>query len=44
MVDFVEFWKNGEVRFVDVKGMRTPMYTVKKKLVEASYPIQIIEA
>ena len=42
-VDFVEFWKNGEVRFVEVKGMKTPMYVAKKKMVEALYPITIIE-
>ncbi len=41
--DFLEFWKDGTVRFVDVKGMLTPMYRAKKKLVEATYPIQIIE-
>ncbi len=32
--DFVVFWKNGEVTFEDVKGMRTPMYKLKKKQVE----------
>lgn len=42
--DFCEFWKNGDVRFVDVKGFKTPMYKVKQKLVEASYPIKILEA
>lgn len=44
VVDFVEFWSNGDVRFVDVKGLKTPMYKVKKKLVEAEYPITILEA
>lgn len=44
VIDFVEFWKNGEVRFVDVKGVKTPMYKVKKKLVESEFPIHIIEA
>lgn len=43
VVDFVEFWKNGEVLFVDVKGMKTPMYKVKKKLVESEFPITITE-
>jgi hypothetical protein len=42
--DFQEFWASGEVRFVDVKGMRTPMYVLKKKQVEALYPVTIIEA
>jgi hypothetical protein len=43
-VDFVEFWKNGEVRFVDTKGFRTPMYIAKKKIAESLFPITIIEA
>ena len=42
-IDFVEFWKNDEVRFVDTKGFRTPMYIAKKKMVEALYPIKILE-
>lgn len=41
--DFVEFWKEGEVRFTDIKGMKTPMYIAKKKIVEATYPITILE-
>lgn len=43
VVDFLEFWADGDVRFVDVKGLRTPMYKVKKKMIEAEFPIQIIE-
>lgn len=42
-LDFLEFWRNGDIRFVDVKGMKTPMYKLKKKQVETLYPIQIIE-
>lgn len=41
--DFLEFWNNGEVRFVDTKGFRTPMYKAKKKMVEATYPVKILE-
>jgi uncharacterized protein DUF1064 len=41
--DFAEFWRNGDVRFVDTKGFKTPMYILKKKQVEASYPIEILE-
>lgn len=41
VVDFVEFLASGEVRFVDVKGVVTPMFTLKKKQVEALYPIEI---
>lgn len=44
VVDFAEFWKNGEVRFVDVKGMKTAMYTAKKQILEATYPVTITEA
>lgn len=44
VVDFIEFWKDGEVRFVDVKGFKTSEYLAKKKMVEALYPITILEA
>ena len=43
LCDFVEFWKSGEVRFVDVKGFKTPMYRLKRKQVEALYPVKILE-
>jgi hypothetical protein len=42
-VDFVEFWADGTVHFVDVKGMRTPQYITKKRIIEALYPITIEE-
>lgn len=42
-VDFVEFWRDGAVNFVDVKGRKTPQYIDKKKQVEALYPIEILE-
>lgn len=42
-VDFVEFWRNGEIRYIDVKGYKTKEYIIKKKLVESLYPIKIIE-
>lgn len=41
--DFLIFWSDGTVTFEDVKGMITPMYKLKKKQVEATYPIQITE-
>ena len=44
VVDFAEFWDDGSVHFVDVKGHKTEMYKVKKRLVEASYPVRIEEA
>ena len=43
ILDFQVFWSNGEVTHEDVKGIRTPMYKLKKKQVEALYPITIIE-
>lgn len=39
--DFVEFHADGTVHFVDVKGMETPEFKIKKKIVEATYPIKI---
>jgi hypothetical protein len=44
VVDFLEFWADGTVRVVDVKGIRTPMYKVKKKMIESEFPIKIEEA
>jgi hypothetical protein len=40
-VDFVEFHPDGSVRFVDVKGVETDMFKVKKKQVEVLYPVKI---
>lgn len=42
-VDFVEFWADGTVHFVDCKGMKTKEYIMKKKMVESLYPIKIEE-
>lgn len=44
VIDFVVFRTDGTVEWVDVKGMKTAMYQLKKKQVEALYPIEIIEA
>lgn len=41
--DFLIFWAGGNVSIEDVKGMKTPIYTAKKKMVEATYPITITE-
>ena len=41
VVDYVEFWKDENVVFTDVKGMQTKEFITKKKLVEALYPITI---
>lgn len=42
--DFQVFWADGTVGFEDVKGMKTPIYIAKKKMVEELYyPITITE-
>lgn len=41
--DFQVFWKNGDITFEDVKGVKLPMYVLKKKQVEELYPIEITE-
>lgn len=40
-IDFQEFWADGSVRFVDVKGMKTKDFIMKKKMVEDLYPVEI---
>ena len=42
--DFVVFYPDGIVRYIDAKGMKTQVYTIKKKQVEALYPIIIEES
>ena len=44
VVDFMEVWTDGSIHFVDVKGCRTAMYKMKRKMVEAAYPVRIMEA
>lgn len=41
--DFLIFPHEGPEIYEDVKGMKTDMYKLKKKLVEARYPIEIKE-
>lgn len=41
VVDFQIFWASGEVSFVDVKGMQTEVFKLKKRQVEALYPIEV---
>lgn len=41
--DFLIFWANGDVTIEDVKGFKTESYKAKKKMVEALYPIEILE-
>jgi hypothetical protein len=42
-VDFQIFWRDGSVSFEDVKGHRTKDFIMKKKMVEALYPVKIEE-
>lgn len=42
-VDFMEFHADGNIHFVEVKGMRSKDYIMRKKLVESQYPIKIEE-
>ena len=39
--DFLIFWANGTATIEDVKGFKTPGFIVKKKIVEALYPVEI---
>lgn len=41
VVDFVVFGADGSIKFIDVKGMITKEFAMKKKMVEALYPIEI---
>lgn len=43
LADFTYFDKEGEFFVEDVKGCRTSVYRLKKKLVEALYGIEILE-
>lgn len=43
-LDFLVFWADGRVQFVDVKGFKTRDYIIKKKLVESIYDVMITEA
>ena len=41
IVDFLVFWSDGRVTFEDTKGVQTPVYKLKKREVEALYPIEV---
>lgn len=43
LADFKVLYADGHVEIVDVKGVRTNVYSIKKKLVEALHDIEIIE-
>lgn len=39
--DFEVFWTDGHVSFIDAKGISTSVFEIKKKQVEATYPVEI---
>ena len=41
VLDFQVFYTNGDIDFVDVKGMETLLFKSKKRIAEATYPITI---
>lgn len=43
VADFQYYTREGELVVEDVKGVRTPVYRLKKKLVEAMHGIRITE-
>lgn len=43
LLDFAVEYADGHVEYIDVKGVKTDIYRLKKKLVEACYPIKITE-
>lgn len=40
-VDFLEFHNDGSVHITDTKGIQTEAFKVKKREVEAAYPVTI---
>ncbi len=43
LADFRVLYADGHIEIIDVKGVRTNIYSLKKKLVEAQYGVEIIE-
>lgn len=41
VVDFLVFYTDGRVEYIDVKGKQTPEFKIKKREIEHHYPIQI---
>jgi hypothetical protein len=41
VVDFLVFERDGKARWIDVKGVETQVFRIKKREIEATYPIQI---
>jgi hypothetical protein len=43
IADYVESWADGTERVVDVKGVRTGVYKIKKRMIEHEYPFRVVE-
>jgi hypothetical protein len=41
IVDFIVFYPDDTVEFIDVKGYQTKEFKLKKKMVESIYPLEI---
>lgn len=41
VLDFMVFYSDGSIRFLDIKGMETAEFLMKKKMVEATFPVEI---
>ncbi len=41
VIDFIEFWTDGTVHFVEIKGYDTPMGKLKRKQVMDIFPINV---
>ncbi len=41
--DFMEVWTDGSIHYIDVKGFKTETYRIKRRMVEASFPVKIEE-
>ena len=41
LLDFMEFWADGTIKFIDVKGRDTQVSKIKRKMVEEIYDITI---
>ena len=41
VIDFIEFWMDGTVHFVEIKGFDTPLGKLKRKQVMDLYPINV---
>lgn len=43
-LDFLEFWADGDMVWLDVKGFETEGFKIKRRAVEAIYPFKITTA